>query len=95
MQTAFQRVNTTITTIEQRLHELDETSIASLIRKLQLAEKEHLLLTSSILLEEMRRDLDPKSDPAVYATTLTALRRQEQSQLEAINSIMEALRYES
>ena len=85
-----------ISTIEHRLHELKEVSIAELIRKLQLAEKEHLLLISSILLEEMRRDLDPKPVASeVYATTLSALRRQEQTQVDAINSIIEELRYES
>ncbi|OQS05918.1 hypothetical protein THRCLA_01990 [Thraustotheca clavata] len=94
----FATVSARINRIEQCLREKMANDLANLIRKIQVQEKEKLLLTSALLLERMRLERtrqDNAEDVSVgiYDTSIKKMQASNTKIIETINDLLEEMRY--
>ncbi|EQC33058.1 hypothetical protein SDRG_09577 [Saprolegnia diclina VS20] len=92
----FAAVSAEINRIEATLRARDATTLAALIRKVQIQEKEKLLLTSALLLERMRskQTRDDDVSASIYDTSIRSMEGTHTKIIEAINELLVEMQYE-
>ncbi|KDO27417.1 hypothetical protein SPRG_07005 [Saprolegnia parasitica CBS 223.65] len=92
----FAAVSAEINRIEATLRARDATTLATLIRKVQVQEKEKLLLTSALLLERMRskQTRDDDVSASIYETSIRSMEGTHTKIIEAINELLVEMQYE-
>ncbi|OQR83769.1 hypothetical protein ACHHYP_14317 [Achlya hypogyna] len=95
----FAAVSNDINRIEAALRSKNATALATLIRKVQVQEKEKLLLTSALLLERMRCEQKRKVSEddvsvGIYETSIRSMQASHTKIIVGINDLLDEMKYE-
>lgn len=89
----FNKISSDVITIETKFREEGYTSIAELIRKIQLKEKEKLELTAQFQIAQQNSASDPSNESKADETTEVKLSLQKL--VDLIVELLEELKYEA